>query len=121
MSSDEGQGNIYEYNDDENTNNIYEIEEKTLYGLNPQNEPEDTKFTINQNEEEEEPPLIRIRIKISDDEYEYLIVKQNENINDKVDEFCIQHNLRKDQKDLIMNYIKQSIDKELTNCKKYFI
>lgn len=74
-------------------------------------------FEINENYKIHEDPLLNIKIKINEKESAQLIIYSEEDINTKISEFCEDHNLSKEQQDIILEEIMNKLDSQIEDRK----
>jgi hypothetical protein len=70
----------------------------------------------NKNSEEDEDILFNLELQIDEDKTANLIIRENDDVENVVTEFCDEHNYDDNVKNVIMNQIMQALDQNIENC-----
>jgi hypothetical protein len=70
----------------------------------------------NKSSEEEEEILFNLELQIDEDKTANLVIRENDDIEKVVNDFCEEHNYDENVKNVIMSQIMQSLDQNIEDC-----
>ena len=66
-------------------------------------------------------PLLNIKIQISDDDIANLIIMEEDVIEEKIKEFCLEHNLPDSAQGIITQQVMNQLEEQFTECNIIYI
>ena len=70
--------------------------------------------------ERDNSPLLSIKIQISDNDIADLTILEEEVIEERVKEFCVEHNLPESAQGIITQQVMNQLDDQINECKIIF-
>jgi hypothetical protein len=70
----------------------------------------------NKSSREEEEILFNLELQIDEDRTANLVIRENDDIEKVVNDFCEEHNYDENVKNVIMSQIMQSLDQNIEDC-----